>query len=147
MQKAPFLFSLQEHLRMFLQWFLPSLAASSNSCLVQGRCFLPPVSPVSSPGLSLSCRQPSKSAAATPCPSCSCPGAPFVLFKALFFQSSIFARTLRILAGLSNSFLTGNVYMADTAPNHLVASFKQIEVTLIFSSQTFMLDPRQQVGA
>ena len=28
-----------------------------------------------------------------------------------------------------------------------VSSFKQIEVTLIFSSQTFMPDPRQQVGA
>ena len=44
---------------------------------------------------------------------------------------------LRILAGLSNSFLTGNVYMADTAPNHLVASFKQIEVTS--SQQPHML--------
>ena len=71
---------------------------------------------------------------------------PFLLMSRCF-SKHFFARTLRILAGLSNSFLTGNVYMADTAPNHLVASFKQIEVTLIFSSQTFMLDPRQQVGA
>ena len=71
----------------------------------------------------------------------------FCTFQSFIFSKLYFARTLRILAGLSNSFLTGNVYMADTAPNHLVASFKQIEVTLIFSSQTFMLDLRQQVGA
>ena len=43
--------------------------------------------------------------------------------------NSVGSHLLRILAGLSNSFLTGNVYMADTAPNHPVASFKQIEVT------------------
>ena len=50
---------------------------------------------------------------------------------------TVCSHLLRILAGLSNSFLTGNVYMADTAPNHLVASFKQIEVTS--SQQPHML--------
>ena len=33
-----------------------------------------------------------------------------------------------VLAGLANSLLTGNVYMAECAPSHLVPSLKQIEV-------------------
>ena len=33
-----------------------------------------------------------------------------------------------MFAGLANSFLTGNVYMAECAPSRLVLSFKQIEV-------------------
>ena len=34
----------------------------------------------------------------------------------------------RLLAGFANSLLTGNVYMAECAPSHLVPSLKQIEV-------------------
>ena len=36
----------------------------------------------------------------------------------------------RLLAGLSNSLLTGNVYMAECAPSNLVPSLKQIEVEI-----------------
>ena len=34
----------------------------------------------------------------------------------------------RLLAGFANSLLTGNVYMAECAPSHLVPSLKQVEV-------------------
>ena len=34
----------------------------------------------------------------------------------------------RLLAGLSNGLLTGNVYMADVAPSKYISSFKAIEV-------------------
>ena len=34
----------------------------------------------------------------------------------------------RLLAGFANCLLTGNVYMAECAPCHLVPSLKQIEV-------------------
>ena len=34
----------------------------------------------------------------------------------------------RLLAGLSNGLLTGNVYMADVAPSKFISSFKAIEV-------------------
>ena len=37
----------------------------------------------------------------------------------------------RLLAGLANSLLTGNVYMAECAPSNLVPSLKQIEVEIL----------------
>ena len=36
----------------------------------------------------------------------------------------------RLFAGLANSLLTGNVYMAECTPSNLVPSFKQIEVKM-----------------
>ena len=39
---------------------------------------------------------------------------------------------IRLLAGLANSLLTGNVYMAECAPSNLVPSLKQIEVKIPF---------------
>ena len=39
----------------------------------------------------------------------------------------------RVLAGLANSLLTGNVYMVECAPSNLVPSLKQIEVKIPFA--------------
>ena len=46
----------------------------------------------------------------------------------------------RLLAGFANSLLTGNVYMAECAPSHLVPSLKQIEVMSfdVFSFKVFL---------
>ena len=45
----------------------------------------------------------------------------------------------RLLAGFANSSLTGNVYMAECAPSHLVPSLKQIEMMSfdVFSFKVF----------
>ena len=43
----------------------------------------------------------------------------------------------RVLAGLANSLLTGNVYMVECAPSNLVPSLKQIEVEILIS-RTFI---------
>ena len=43
----------------------------------------------------------------------------------------------RLLAGLANSLLTGNVYMAECAPSNLVPSLKQIEVEILIAYTSF----------
>ena len=57
----------------------------------------------------------------------------FVSWLIVFMQPcSIYCLLLsRFIAGLSNGLLTGNVYMADTAPSKYISSFKSIEVSYV----------------
>ena len=58
----------------------------------------------------------------------------------------------RLLAGFANSLLTGNVYMAECAPSHLVPSLKQVEVMsfdvllFLFFAVTLSLTSRHTGG-
>ena len=50
--------------------------------------------------------------------------------KCVFVFNHVAITIARLFAGLANSLLTGNVYMAECAPSNLVPSFKQIEVKI-----------------
>ena len=66
------------------------------------------------------------------------PGCLFVLLLLSFVFKRERISSARVLAGLANSLLTGNVYMVECAPSNLVPSLRQIEVeiyrTFIFKS-------------
>ena len=73
------------------------------------------------------------------------------LLVALNPNSFYFLLGSRLLAGLSNGLLTGNVYMADVAPSQFIRSFKSIEVIKanIFSEiiQQFIQAASKSMGA